>query len=331
MGLFTSLVDFEIVGRRYQIVYNDKLKEPVKSVFEETVKLFCKNGDLIARFPEIQFIVQNKSHPFVGGQFAWVFDASSASYTKPLVINLSGTKLNNEFADYLEKSGEEKAISFLIGIFLHEVTHIMHELRSKAISRNIKSLGRLRQRQTIDWLSDEKLDPLKLRIYNIRSLYRSFINLIHTEGLAEFVRHIGLDDYTPEYEEKLYLENKKLVEEVVILNEVIIEKMRVLLKRERVAGKEIDEHLDFRSFKKKMKLISYGLGEYIYYILRYHSKRLNLFKIKPFKLIKTYEKIELKNGKIPLISVNSGAGIFDYNRLLVDWGLAYKEMKKKVN
>jgi hypothetical protein len=313
MRWLDSKESFEILGRRYNIIYEFSLPLKYKLLLEQAIKEICATPGLLDKFAELNFIVKNKTNT-LSQEIAYVV-SYDMDPEKPVEILINGEEFKNQL-DKLKEYEEAVLKTEIKAVIYHEVTHLLHEFRSNAISLNQRSKRRLNDPNLAKEGSD--FNWFKFDLIGWRAKLRYFINLIHEEGLARFGENYmrGLNTFSPENEENLYQKAKERIEEIMFL-------MNNTLHELGNSDFNPDDLSQIRNkapssieLSKKLKLYSYTIGAYIFFLRKYHMKRPRMFNVKPFKLIKDYERMEKRQ---PLITLTSGKGIFDYNTAISKW------------
>jgi len=192
-------------------------------------------------------------------------------------------------------------------------------------------------------ISNEKDFAEKL-FRDLRLNLKIFLDLLYTEGFAEYSSNqIKYPFDIP------YLKNDYYPKMVKILEDNVLSSINMTLTlvngfMKRALGLKKFEKIPKSDFKKlhsfidqinqkslRRKASVYELGPHMVYVIIFSNDELSLIdltKMNSFEFVKKYEESCFKLGLKPLISLTSGAGMFDYKRAIGEWAQYSKYFKK---
>jgi hypothetical protein len=269
------------------------------------------------------------------------------------VVHLSGSFIATslgKISQYDRITGSEKENNFADTI-RHELVHLVDGQKQDFIEKKEYHLDRLNDIQEEE---EKKLETIGVEIkrhravslMDLRSFITAFIHRIRAEGLAKYYEKI---DEIQENEEffgktnedkfdKLYSMAEKAIKPSYGYSEDKNSPKNVLKALEKI--NEAQEPKNIQKLKENIetnllgKIVPYKVGLHVVYTLLYFDDdpfgaRLPIQKIislGPFEMISEYEKRMLKHEKKPLITVNSGKGKIDYNRIIQHIGESLGEL-----
>ena len=308
----SNIDQFEINGRHYKIEYRAGIQNPLRNDLESIIRVFCET-EIAEKLPRITFVIErNKVND---AALAWIDTKEAKGGLK--VIHLDAPSLQESHA----KESNTSFTRYIVKALAHEASHLIREMISREIT--IKDLTQKRLSEHL--AKSKKVDDhsqFSVILEVTRWWLHRFINDLHTEGFAEFnTGQIATRfDYNETYQDSLYRISKRKLLEIEALRTSLFSKFEEIQNPEKYKGRESDYFADLESLGKlvtnftlKIRHNSYGIGEYMYYLINYHSKKeIDFVKIKVFKFIKKYEEIEISKNRKPIISLNSKQGYFDY-------------------
>jgi hypothetical protein len=321
--LFSKKERHEIDGREIIIVDKSKAQAELKKKFKDEILRVCSFNDMAKRFTKITFVLVGKIPKEISDykKFNEKIELGGWVYNS---VEINNPKIFLDIRTYVKELPYLDLLKFGKTI-VHELTHVCHNVTSRALlNQNIlikKSLKKT-PRNIISPKNDD--------IYFLKQELISFINKVNSEGLAEFFKELA-DDlvFTSKIFDSTYgiakLKTHKILdnwEQFYDLKEYELSGGRKLKKK-----KELKKWLE-----KYLKKYTYDVGFHIVYAIIWADHNFNgndLEKMSVYYFIKKYELSMAKLGLQPLISYNSGKGVFDFNKALGELDYLYKKTKRK--
>jgi len=226
----------------------------------------------------------------------------------PLKILFLGTK---------EKGLGINTFNMLKDTCKHEATHLYHFKINKNIllrGRSLKKISKIIKKSTKNInLSVKNVKLIKNRFVCARNLLTYFLYGIHIEGIAYYVEKSS--DY-PLNEPTFKMLYSKGLEGIESINGCVIEIVQSALKPPSdFRGKMVGLLSKLKGIMS-VKSDTYEIGCHMVYTILYSNSKIDLekiFNLSHFQFIREYERSCKSLGCQPVISLNSGNGVFDYN------------------
>jgi hypothetical protein len=226
--------------------------------------------------------------------------------------NAERDSFENRIHLIVNKVAEKLKVSFWIKNLNHELSHIF-TYKSAAYRRVSNELDKITAKATMDITKDIdtadaneiiKAYTIDWRTpwYHLRKLLVQFIFGVFNEGLAEYSSlTFRLREKTFN---KLYKAAKKHATAFV---NGVDKRYDEFLK--------VDEAPNFFSMEQKIGTFTRVIGMHMWYTIEYHYGNVDpkIFLKKGARyFVKVYEKACIGEGKSPVVSYRSGAGVYDY-------------------
>jgi len=318
MGLF-DFVRYKkercnVDGREIIIIDKSKLNKEKFKKLHKIILEICSNYKIAKYLPKIEFHIK---HPKHGNKIEEV-NVEDKDYIVGWVDPRD--LIDERFIVYLNPEYlESKKIKTNIA---HEIAHIWHDYSSKIMSNKIEESDKLHDAIfKINKRFNEKTRSLR----DHREFLFFYFRSIHTEGLAKFCEAYAIGDVL--MSEKNFNEIYKTTKQ---LPEMIFDLWNSYLRK--LGDNNEKERKDRESLLSVIgeKISTYDIGQHIIYSLLYLDHNLTIEKIAKlsfFKFIKKYEESMKSKNLKPLVSISSGEGILDYNRMLNQWWMVCKKLK----
>ncbi len=288
---FFKTKKYRVNGKEIIIVDESKMDEDLKNLVRESIVNFCKTEKVVREIPKISFQLTDRL-PFGSNSDAWVDPANLTVY-----LSLPPLRV------YDQKKESALITEHLNSTLQHELTHVWHEFSSKSIGRFTRSAEKL-QEALKKTKSAQPFTSFYRKFFNnspLRTAFHDFFRYLVIEGLAQ-------------YNQVNRFEKRELKEFFLRTYKASTEDAKSI----------IQEWNDTKEGKRSrifplLKTGGYTIGYHIISSLLYLNSELTIKKIakqEVFKVIQTYESLMIAKGYQPIVSITSGKGIIDYQRIL---------------
>jgi len=317
---------FEVDSRIVAIYTRKNLPKKLREILEATIISFTEKEPLAKFFPRLTFSVESDSRTYKSALHNQTLAFVKRPESRNCIIHINAYSLINSVGADLDtfQTKSEDIREVLEGSCKHELSHLHHYTVNKDLKVREKTLKKLNNttRDPKNILNFKKDFTIKDAFILLRALLGELLEVVHLEGIAKFAQWedrliFTADAYSAlesEAKEKIK-QLKSVVEEPGYIKEIGLEDWKW-----RVMRTYYNIYNYFTSSGA-----CYTLGLHVVYTIKYANPEISLeelFKLPLFKFFKTYEKSCEKLGHQPLITINSGKGLFDYDR-------AVKELQQK--
>lgn len=313
-----------------QILIEDKSKPPIelKNAIKKAVFITCEKEKLAKNLREIKFIIEIPAQA-IGSALGMAFTIAFVS-PEEIKAGKNWIHINTNALDILldiSKLSPEETVPALKGTITHELAHIWNYRKSEyfRIQEELqKKLGVQVKKHII---------PESTDLESVRNALLAFLQDLLIEGFAEFYTHAAADKiipFIPQTFAEIYSAALEKAQELAdSWNKFIVKQTKCLKKGEKLPIG------DLSILFHKFDTAAYGLGMYMYYTILYLTPGMQMdqvAKMNHLKFISAYETCMKDEGYAPLvITLNSGEGILDYNRMIYQWWqLCMEEKARKI-
>ena len=330
--LILTMTEYTIDGRKITISYEVNLERNLIKILEKEILLFCEAEKIVKQFPHLVFIVCNLN-PKKLDLIATV--SPELAIKGEYVVRLNAPALNAFFVDAPQE------IRKLLKLTLtHELTHLWQFSLVPAYTASAKSAKRLLAKIEAD---QKVLGKNKASIQHLRYFLQEFFHSLCLEGIAVYCS-FGEKEGLPFSEEMFVKTYEHARSKADLLSGELIRMYANLTGKEGVFEKRIISFVN--SFIIQIEPFKYDVGLHLVYSIMFLGENMTVekvIKLKPLEAIKVYEELMITKGaqlinttwryvtfkkrSKPLVSLNSGRGILDYNKMLVEWSVLFKSVK----
>jgi len=317
-------INLNIKDRNLKVVFEEEVPNDAKEGFLKEIKSIFKRDDLVGfgRKFEIVFVSESKAK-------------SSDKENSKAWVNL-GDVNNGEFRIYintkkiLQKKSEGEMMSQILDkdkddyrlgpTLVHEVEHLKQYYETETLER----LGMIRSRleskvskdlvQSISQLK-ENIKKGKIRSGSAQEEFRSAVMLwLHDclyEGTAKFSQ-----------DQEKGGEHSAITQQNLKYHYLLGEKAAENVQKSLINFFSNPSERQFEKLEKVMKQDKYMIGHHMIFTIIYSKGSLtteDLHDNSHLEFIKRYEKHCEKLDIEPVITLNSGEGILDYNQIIQKW------------
>ena len=210
----------------------------------------------------------------------------------------------------------------LIEALRHEQQHIIHEIKNKVFTNaDFVTLNLLKSLKRDDSELVRGLDNLSnsfsYRAYfiYIRDLISSIMRKIHTDGFATFFSDEHQYCYLLDSWKNKHNEVRPITKSI---QTGLMDILDTFYPDDSMSGLVKEELIKQIGSLLKQSYNTYELGSYMVYTIVFLGKKSyqEVLQMSVYQFFDEYEKAIISYGENPLVSLNSGKGILDFNRLL---------------
>ncbi|MBR9701229.1 hypothetical protein GOV11_05180 [Candidatus Woesearchaeota archaeon] len=306
MKLFGKIDKIYSVGLRFVVLDGfDRLPDKRAILARDIIIDYCANATLPKKFFRLRFFVDPGGPIAIGSELppcAWVGINSVYSEDKWTVHFDTG------YIDGTNENAHDKPGSLPIPqVIDHELTHLLHERKSKKLKNMNKKLDRLEKHPSTYAIG--KRGALSYW----RNRLAIFIYNIQLEGLADYISNLNADKLIFDY--SCWKEIHRRAESA---SKSVNKAWQYMLRTAE------DDSSEARELEDILKHDAYIIGLHVVFTLVLTgTDEEDILNWSDLKMIKTYEKACDKMKIIPVISISS-RGIVSYKNMVAD-------LKKKYN
>ncbi len=314
-GLFGRKKKYKVKGRILVVENKSKLsKEYIKKITSVLLELFKKEV-LLFKFRRLHIVLYDNAK-----------DGRAGEAIEPDIIMINLSHLVDLIGGDVYSSLKKR----LKEIIIHEAYHLLHHDMNSALrlfetrcnTRIIEELERLLESIDKPFKNTLEIESrfAKISISSIRTGITALLKKIWIEGLAKFLE--GLYNGRLIFDEHTFAQLYSKAKEDMQKIEKSFALIRNALPKVNPSNKATMDRLIQRidTFVGCVAIYrSYYIGEHIFYAIRYLDPDIDdeqMIRLHIYKLILLYERLMLKHGYQPVISLYSGSGIFDYKRTI---------------
>jgi len=295
------------LGKRIVIIENRSkaIKFRIKRIRKIIIEIF-QAEPIFSKFPRLVIILWDTDMKQVASAFN-----PDIIYVNVAAVTHGGTLFDtrSDTAIYDE----------LKPTMIHEMVHLVHYSRNKGLMMYKERYTRQVLGDIVRLMKTKSFETtIEQSSKSLRTTLNVFLSKIWMEGAARFLQnlYVGRLKFDEDNFRRLHAAAESLVRQAGLAFELINEALakNVLIDTNALNKflQKAEAHLAGFAISE-----SYVIGEHIFFSIRYFDSNIdddNLLDMHIYDIVRKYERLMLKNGYLPVLSLYSGSGIFDYKR-----------------